>query len=495
MLDRPMRLTIKSLASIPQEFTFPPPLGALFPPDTFTAGSFLNWEQDAEPEMAERPPKKPKLSGKGDDWDSLPAITLLSQEQDQERLKSPLHIFVRKQIEVFTATQAELSQPAPGRKRPIQLYQVGIRCIHCKHLPARERIKRAGSFPSSVSRLYHAVSDFQFDHLPNCSMLPPNVRTSFQTLKGNAKNSKRLEYKRSGKAKSTVSTSTAKYYEESARWMGMVDGKNGIFMASALQTSTSHIHSTLPQDSNLYEEQIDDSVESFSESLPAAASVDNGPAATIENRSKTQRLEVESSHRQCVFPMPLSSPKDNECLNALHVFCRKNIELFAASEEDINSPAPGRKTRPIIGQIGIRCIHCAKLTPKQRVKRSVCYPPTVAAIYHATSNMKFDHFKVCPALPPNARAEFNKLKTCCVRRGSSGSVTSASTKPSSSSTSEYYRKAAFEKGLVDSASGIRLKPEKGNSVEAPKGTTFARGKSVCAFTGLSTLALAACHAQ
>ena len=36
---------------------------------------------------------------------------------------SPLHIFVRQQIEVFEASENDLKQPAPGRRIPIQLNQ------------------------------------------------------------------------------------------------------------------------------------------------------------------------------------------------------------------------------------------------------------------------------------------------------------------------------------------------------------------------------------
>lgn len=83
-------------------------------------------------------------------------ILLLSRPGDDAVL-SPLHTYIRQHIEVFTATEVEISQPAPGRKNPIQLGQVGLRCIHCRHLPVRERVKRAVCYPSSVGRVYHSV--------------------------------------------------------------------------------------------------------------------------------------------------------------------------------------------------------------------------------------------------------------------------------------------------------------------------------------------------
>jgi len=41
----------------------------------------------------------------------------------------------------------------------------------------------------------------------------------------------------------------------------------------------------------------------------------------------------------------LALPGDPDHLNPLHCFVRRNIQLFLASQNDINAPAPGRKKR------------------------------------------------------------------------------------------------------------------------------------------------------
>lgn len=51
-----------------------------------------------------------------------PRSRLLHTPKDASVL-SPLHIFVRQQVEVFEATEEDLKQPAPGRRIPIQLNQ------------------------------------------------------------------------------------------------------------------------------------------------------------------------------------------------------------------------------------------------------------------------------------------------------------------------------------------------------------------------------------
>eukprot|EP00978_Attheya_sp_CCMP212_P010715 scaffold26035_cov34-Attheya_sp.AAC.4 len=87
-----------------------------------------------------------------------PSTQLLALKEDVCHLNA-IHVFVRENVEVFTATAEDMSKPAPGRKNPIRLGQVGLRCIHCRHISGKKRIKRAVCYPTSLKRLYHSVSD------------------------------------------------------------------------------------------------------------------------------------------------------------------------------------------------------------------------------------------------------------------------------------------------------------------------------------------------
>ena len=170
----------------------------------------------------------------------------------------------------------------------------------------------------------------------------------------------------------------------------------------------------------------------------------------------------------------LAAPEDEHVLNPLHCFVRRNVEVFAATTADLAAPAPGRRVPVVLGQVGVRCVHCAALPVRDRVKRSVCYPPNVAGIYHAVSNMKFDHFGACRGLDAAARAEFQELRASCGRRGGGKKPklppkaprgrTSAST--TSSSTAQYYHDSALNLGLVDGTDGIRFLPDEAAKIRA-----------------------------
>lgn len=433
--------------------------------------------------------KKMKITGSPSTHSTQSNLSplLLCSEHDASML-NPLHVFIRKQIEVFAATSVELQQPAPGRKQPIKLNQVGLRCIHCRDQPNRKRVKRAVCYPSSVSRVYHSVSDMKFDHFSNCKHLPSDVKAEFENLKAEGKKSSENKASRRGQ-----SSSTAQYYHDAAKSMGMVDGPGGIFMGRNRSTPVAQVpspvsrplvqrHASYPYHALhhhlhlfgghqrfLAQHQVGLLNPSFMASAmtkPPASLLHQPTLVPQRKISAAQPREVTTKIKETVplicKPVLLSEEQDHENLNKLHCFVRKHVEIFKADEEAISAPAPGRKTRVVLGQVGIRCIHCAKLPLKQRVKRAVCYPPSVSGIYHSVSNMKFDHFGICKGLPDAARSEFTNLKNSLSRRGSSGHNTN---RVSASSTAQYYQDSATRKGLVDSESGIRFGAPLTKSVE------------------------------
>jgi hypothetical protein len=149
---------------------------------------------------------------------------------------------------------------------------------------------------------------------------------------------------------------------------------------------------------------------------------------------------------------------DSHYLNAIHCFVRRQLEYFVATKEDASAPSPGRKVKAVVGQVGIRCIHCAQLNSKDRVKRSVCYPPSIGGIYHAVSNMKCDHFAVCKGLPQKDREEYLRLRASNMRKRSK----QAKGVPDSgiaNATAQYYHDCALRLGLHDTEKGIRFKTD------------------------------------
>jgi hypothetical protein len=102
---------------------------------------------------------------------------------DEDNL-STYQCLVRKQIELFEATQGELEANAQGRNKPILEGQVGIRCRHCGVLPLEKRKKGAVYFPSQLVGLYQTAQNMANSHLlKNCSNIPRDIREDLIRLR------------------------------------------------------------------------------------------------------------------------------------------------------------------------------------------------------------------------------------------------------------------------------------------------------------------------
>lgn len=101
---------------------------------------------------------------------------LMHTRSDDESL-SPYQCLVRRQIEVFEASHADIHTTAQGRNRPIVLGQVGIRCIHCGHLPVEKRARGAVYFPSTLLSTYQTAQNMANTHLiKDCFEVPRAIR-------------------------------------------------------------------------------------------------------------------------------------------------------------------------------------------------------------------------------------------------------------------------------------------------------------------------------
>eukprot|EP00985_Skeletonema_marinoi_P014032 scaffold7029_cov93-Skeletonema_marinoi.AAC.1 len=104
--------------------------------------------------------------------------TRLSVPSDEKNL-DPDHNFLRSTcIEVFVSGSEYNSR---GRGRGSKS-SVGLRCVHCKHVPKHERAKQAVSYPSRTSHIYESVRNFQRTHLGACAHIPNEVKQKYRVL-------------------------------------------------------------------------------------------------------------------------------------------------------------------------------------------------------------------------------------------------------------------------------------------------------------------------
>jgi hypothetical protein len=113
---------------------------------------------------------------------------------------------------------------------------------------------------------------------------------------------------------------------------------------------------------------------------------------------------------------------DNDVLSEYQCFVRQQMEFFAATDVDVMTRAKGRNKPIIIGQVGIRCRHCATIPPKYRSSAAMFYPRKLGLIYQTGQNLiKLHLHGSCQNIPESVQVKMNKLNRskCVVGSGKS----------------------------------------------------------------------------
>jgi hypothetical protein len=110
-------------------------------------------------------------------------------------------------------------------------------------------------------------------------------------------------------------------------------------------------------------------------------------------------------------PITLYMSCDDDSLSSYQCLVRKQIELFQADREEVEGNAKGRNKPIVLGQVGIRCRHCAMLPHKIRNRGSKYYPAKLNGMYQAAQSMASGHLCYhCKLVPQSLRNELLILR-------------------------------------------------------------------------------------
>jgi len=143
-----------------------------------------------------------------------------------------------------------------------------------------------------------------------------------------------------------------------------------------------------------------------------------------------------------VEPLTLYMRLDHDQLSEYQVLVRKQLEIYTATQEDVNVNAQGRKKQVYVGQIGLMCRHCSFLSTPNRAKGSLYFPNALDGLYQAAQNMARTHLRsTCQYISPLVKSELGRLSK--VREKAIGGK-------------QYWADGARALGMYDSRQGIRL---------------------------------------
>lgn len=143
-----------------------------------------------------------------------------------------------------------------------------------------------------------------------------------------------------------------------------------------------------------------------------------------------------------VFPVILAAPSDGNVLSDHQSYLRQQIQVFQATNEDVNTPVRGRNKRIYMGQVGIRCRHCAHLPVEMRQLGSVYFPLSMMGFYQAAQNMCSTHIQCgkCSELSDEVKDEFIRLLALKTLTSTGGR--------------RYWAEQLRQMGLVDTDKGV-----------------------------------------
>lgn len=156
----------------------------------------------------------------------------------------------------------------------------------------------------------------------------------------------------------------------------------------------------------------------------------------------------EGSRKNRGIPLALSC--DPEHLSEYQILVRQQLEIFEASAEDIQSNTQGRKKKVTVGQVGVRCKHCAYYPTRYTGKGAVYYPAKLQGIYQAAQNMAGSHLcDSCQIIQPALKERLRKLRE---------------RKDSASGGKQYWADGCQAIGLIETkSSGLRLRHKEDSS--------------------------------
>jgi len=156
-------------------------------------------------------------------------------------------------------------------------------------------------------------------------------------------------------------------------------------------------------------------------------SVEHDESADDESVAAEDNCDV--IHHGC---LPLTKGDDAHWLSELQCFVRTDIvEIFSAKGEDIEMD----EDDVIEGQVGVRCVYCAKLPPDERPDGHAFFPKSLASIYQNVSDLQRRHFLRCSEMPDDARRSFKSLRGFAAK--------------AEGETHQYWIDAARELGVAD----------------------------------------------
>lgn len=324
-------------------------------------------------------------------------------EADDAELLTDYFYYMMMQL-VVTRFSDKDRKTRGGKRDNVAMGYGGLQCIHCSRNDYSRKF-----YWSTVDRLANSFAEIPA-HILKCKSCPQEVRNALLVLKD--RHSLQMSNRPRGSQKVFFRRVWRRLHS------GDIDAAE-----KASSSSSSIVMSPKPK--------LESSV--VVQNALQSPELPSGKAAQRLKEAIAVSASSEKEER-----IVLALPQDKDWLSDMDCFVRNNVEIFSASENDLALARSDRKYPIKLGQVGLRCIHCAA-TPQGARREAVMFPYSVSGIYESVRDFQRLHLTMCPCLPTDSKSAMGKLTTGCSSL--------------SSVLRRYYVQAARALGLFDSEDG------------------------------------------
>lgn len=327
-----------------------------------------------------------------------------------------------------------------GKRENIKVGYPGLMCVHCMKNPNSRKF-----FWSNVDRLANSFAEIP-GHVLKCRRCPVQTKQALHELKqGHADQMsqlprgsqkvffrrmwRRLHVDKENAPKENTNVEEGEEKESSDVTAEANKSDSEAANIPSIRASSSGSTAPLVAEAN--------SEDTETRSSPATLNVGMSTKETARVLADEARNASTSAS-----PIPLAIDEDKEWISDIDCFIRENVEVFCAKVCDVEKAQSERKYPITVGQVGVRCLHCAAVKEVGEIPQgtAVSYPHSVSGIYESVREFQRIHMESCPSMPKERKNKLDSLK-------GPGSLSSV--------LRRYYVMAAQALGLHDTNDGIR----------------------------------------
>jgi hypothetical protein len=333
---------------------------------------------------------------------------------DDKSLLTDYFFHIMKQLRFCRFSESD-RKTRGGKRDNIKVGFGGLKCVHCSGSQNSRKF-----FWSNVDRLANSFAEIP-SHVLKCRRCPVQTKKALQELK-----------QRHSEQMTRLPRGSQKVFFR-RMWRKLHDSQDRLSLDS---TGDSPVSSRLKDDKGdkVAEETVASNKESDNQS-----SAHGNIIVGMSTAGAAKALADYANGSKPLTRILLSIDEDRSWLSDMDCFVRSNLEVFCATQYDIEFAESDRKYPITQGQIGIRCIHCAMSTEGAR-GTAVSFPPFINGIYESVREFHRVHLESCPHLPPQCKEKLSTLK---------GSTSLSSV------LRRYYVEAAQALGIHDTDEGMR----------------------------------------